>query len=65
MPDWNTAIGLVNRISPLAETMQHHPDIELGYGRVQVSLQTHSAGGITYRDFDLAIRIEQLFKSTP
>ena len=65
MADWNAAIELVNHISPLAETMQHHPDIELGYGRVQVSLQTHSAGGITDKDFDLANRIEQLFSSVP
>ena len=58
--DWNAAISLVNRISAAAEAADHHPDIQLSYGSVEVSLYTHSAGGITNKDFDLATRIESL-----
>jgi len=61
--DWNAAVNLLNRISPLAEMALHHPDIEVGYGKIRVKLMTHSAGGITDRDFDLANSIEQVLAS--
>ena len=43
----------------------HHPDLESGWARVVVRLQTHSAGGITDKDFSLAREIEKLSTWTP
>jgi len=48
-------------IGHLAEAANHHPDISLhGYKNVTVSLSTHSEGGITEKDFDLATQLEEL-----
>jgi 4a-hydroxytetrahydrobiopterin dehydratase len=51
------AIAFVNRIAQLADAADHHPDIDIRYDRVVLVLSTHSAGGLTRRDFDLAERI--------
>jgi 4a-hydroxytetrahydrobiopterin dehydratase len=48
----------VNRIAESAEQMDHHPDVDIRYTKVTCSLSTHSAGGITARDFALADAIE-------
>ncbi len=51
----------VGAIGQLAEAANHHPDVSLhGYKNVTVSLSTHSEGGLTEKDFDLAAQIEQL-----
>jgi 4a-hydroxytetrahydrobiopterin dehydratase len=55
---WPTTLMLVNTIGYLAEAAYHHPDLAVTWGRVQVKLSTHSAGGITDKDFDLARQIE-------
>ena len=48
-------------IGQLAEAVNHHPDVSLhGYKNVTIGLSTHSAGGLTVNDFDLAAQIEQL-----
>ena len=52
------AIGFVDRIAKRAEAANHHPDIEIHYDRVLVSLTTHDAGGISQKDFDLAGEID-------
>ena len=52
------AIGFVNRIADVAERMDHHPDIDIRYTKVTCSLSTHSAGGITAKDFKLAEAID-------
>lgn len=52
------AIEFVNRVAGLAEAADHHPDIDIRYTRVTLALSTHSAGGLTGRDFDLAERID-------
>jgi 4a-hydroxytetrahydrobiopterin dehydratase len=57
---WPTTLMLVNAIGFLAEAAFHHPDLEVTWGKLWVKLQTHSAGGITERDFALAIEIEKL-----
>ena len=44
------AIAFVGRVADLAETMNHHPDIDIRYDRVRLALVTHDAGGITKRD---------------
>lgn len=54
------AIGFVNRVAGAAEAADHHPDLDIRYNKVNVSLSTHSAGGITQKDFDLAARMEEL-----
>jgi 4a-hydroxytetrahydrobiopterin dehydratase len=52
------AIAFVNRIAELAERADHHPDIDIRYDRVGCALSTHSAGGLTRKDFDLARQID-------
>ena len=53
-------IAFVNRVADAAEVADHHPDIDIRYTRVAVSLSTHDSGGITRHDVDLARRIEEL-----
>jgi len=55
---WATTLMLVNAIGYIAEAAYHHPDLSVTWARVTVKLSTHSAGGITNKDFDLARRIE-------
>lgn len=52
------AIAFVNRIAELAERADHHPDIDIRYDRVACALSTHSEGGLTARDFDLARQLD-------
>jgi 4a-hydroxytetrahydrobiopterin dehydratase len=57
---WPTTLMLVNAIGYCAEAAYHHPDLAVTWGRVTVKLSTHSAGGITDKDFALAQRIEEI-----
>lgn len=57
---WRSTMLLVNAIAFLAEAANHHPDLEVHWGRVVVQLQTHSAGGVSDKDLQLATRIEAL-----
>ncbi len=60
-PDFAAALELVNAVGTLAEAANHHPDILLhGYNRLRLTLSTHSAGGLTAADFDLARQIDAL-----
>jgi len=59
-PSFPEAIAFVNRIAELAEAENHHPDIAVSYRRVTLRWTTHSAGGITDRDRDLAERSSRL-----
>lgn len=55
------AVEFVRRIVPLAEEMDHHPDVRIfAYKRVELTISTHSAGAITEKDFSLAAKIEAL-----
>ena len=58
--DFMSSVGLVDRLAPVAEEMNHHPDIHLGWRKVTLRLSTHSKGGLTASDFDLARKIDQL-----
>ena len=58
--DFVGSIDFVNRLTPVAEEMNHHPDLEISWNRVTVSLTSHSEGGITPNDFELASRIDPL-----
>lgn len=57
--DFPTAIKFVNDVARLAERYDHHPDLDIRYNRVRVALATHSEGGLTSLDFDVAGEIEQ------
>ncbi|HST19052.1 MAG TPA: 4a-hydroxytetrahydrobiopterin dehydratase [Gaiellaceae bacterium] len=54
------AIAFVNRLADLAESENHHPDIAISYRKVTIRWTTHSAGGITDRDRELAARTDEL-----
>ncbi len=56
---WPTTLMLVNAIGFYAESADHHPDLGVHWGSVEVALNTHSAGGITDKDFELAKLFEQ------
>ena len=53
-PDFVEAMKFVSRVADLAERQGHHPDIDIRYNRVKLSLISHDAGGITPRDADMA-----------
>jgi len=59
-PDFQRAVDFVNRIAVEAEKEQHHPDIELSWGKVVVRLWTHKIGGLSRNDFILAAHIDAL-----
>jgi 4a-hydroxytetrahydrobiopterin dehydratase len=63
-PDFVSAVGFVNQITPLAEAEQHHPDLLVSWGQVRVQLWTHTAGGLTENDFVLAAKIDKLAAAT-
>jgi 4a-hydroxytetrahydrobiopterin dehydratase len=54
------AIAFVGRVAKVAESMDHHPDIDVRYRRVTLRVTTHSAGGITPMDLEFAERIDRL-----
>jgi 4a-hydroxytetrahydrobiopterin dehydratase len=58
--DFKGSVGFVNRIMPVAEAMNHHPDLAVSWATVTVSITTHSEGGLTGNDFELASRIDAL-----
>lgn len=53
-------IAFIARVAEVAETQQHHPDVDIRYTRVTFALSTHDSGGITVKDFTLATAIETL-----
>lgn len=57
--DFTSAIKFVNDVAKMAERYDHHPDIHISYNKVKLALTTHSEGGLTALDFDLANDIEQ------
>jgi 4a-hydroxytetrahydrobiopterin dehydratase len=58
--DFKGSVDFVNRLTPVAEEMNHHPDLEISWKTVTVTISTHSEGGLTENDFELARRIEAL-----
>lgn len=62
LPDFPAAIKLVNDIASAAEEMNHHPDIAIQYNKVTFTISTHSEGGLTKNDFELAGKIDNLAK---
>ena len=58
--DFVHAMGFVNSVALLAEKLNHHPDIDIRWNKVTLALTTHSAGGLTEKDFALAEQINTL-----
>ena len=58
--DFPQAIAFVNRLAPLAEAADHHPDILITYKRVTLTYSTHSEGGLTEKDFAGAATADRL-----
>jgi 4a-hydroxytetrahydrobiopterin dehydratase len=54
------AMDFVNKVARSAEKAQHHPDIDIRWNKVTLTLATHSEGGLTKKDFDLAKKIDGL-----
>ena len=59
-PNFKSALEFVVQVGALAEKANHHPDVELGWGRVKVTLKTHEAGKVSKKDKDLAKQIDDL-----
>ncbi len=58
--DFVTAFGFMSSCALVAESMNHHPEWSNVYSRVEVTLSTHDAGGLTHLDVDLAARMSEL-----
>jgi 4a-hydroxytetrahydrobiopterin dehydratase len=60
LPSFRDAIAFVGRVADLAEEANHHPDIAISYKKVTLRWTTHSAGGLTDLDYELASRTDGL-----
>ena len=60
--NFNEAFGFMSRVALLAEKMDHHPEWFNVYSKVEVTLATHDAGGVTQNDIDMAIAMEAYAK---
>ena len=58
--DFSEAMGFVTRVALAAEKANHHPDIDIRWNKVNLTLSTHSEGGLTAKDLDLADTIDGL-----
>lgn len=60
LKDFPAAIKFVNAVARLAEKANHHPDLDIRWNQVTLTLSTHDQGGLTEKDFVLAQKIDQL-----
>jgi 4a-hydroxytetrahydrobiopterin dehydratase len=58
--DFNAALGLAVRVGLLAESQGHHPDLEVGWGRLHVRWTTHAIHGLSQNDFVMAAKVDRL-----
>ena len=58
--DFAGSVGFVNRLTPVAEELNHHPDLTISWSKVTVTISTHSEGGLTENDFELAGKIDSV-----
>jgi 4a-hydroxytetrahydrobiopterin dehydratase len=56
--DFKGSVGFIDKVLPIAEEMDHHPDVSISWATVKLTLSTHSEGGLTANDFELARRID-------
>lgn len=59
-PDFRTALNFTNQVAEIAEEQNHHPDIYLAWGKVEITIWTHKIDGLTESDFILAAKIENI-----
>lgn len=59
-PDFKTALEFTNKVGAIAESEGHHPNINLGWGKVKISLSTHAIYGLSGNDFILAAKIDEI-----
>jgi 4a-hydroxytetrahydrobiopterin dehydratase len=57
--NFQEALDFVNKVGAVAEEVNHHPDIDIRYNRVTLTLMTHDIGGITTKDVDMALRLDR------
>lgn len=60
LPSFPEAIRVVGQVAEVAEQLDHHPDIDIRFRKVTFRCATHSAGGVTPKDLDLAERIDEI-----
>ncbi len=63
--DFNAAFGFMSRVALCAERMNHHPEWSNVYNRVDVTLTTHDAGGVTVKDIELATFMDSAARTPP
>lgn len=63
-PAFLTGIAFVNEVAKLAEAADHHPDIDIRWRKVTLKLTTHDAGGLTFRDTELAAKADAVTPRT-
>ncbi len=63
-PSFTAAIEFVRQVAGIAEAMDHHPDIDIRWRTVTLRASTHSAGGLTAMDFELARAVDSLLTTT-
>jgi 4a-hydroxytetrahydrobiopterin dehydratase len=59
--DFMHSLDFVNRVAKKAQKLNHHPDIDIRYDKVKLTLTTHDAGGLTEKDFTLAEQCDEVF----
>ncbi|MET4921927.1 4a-hydroxytetrahydrobiopterin dehydratase [Streptomyces sp. PSRA5] len=63
LADHFAATAMVVHVAAIQQELNHHSDLTLGYNTVDVAVNSHDVGGITDRDFDLAVRVEEIAPS--
>lgn len=63
LPSFASAIDVVVHVADVAEMLDHHPDVDIRWRTLTFALSTHSAGGVTMRDVNLARRIDTIVDS--
>lgn len=58
--DFAEAVGFLDRITPVADEQNHHPDVSIHWNELTLTLWTHASGGLTERDFRLASAIDDM-----
>lgn len=65
LPSFPAAIAAVDKVAVVAEELNHHPDIDIRWRKVTFTCTTHSAGGVTDKDLELAGRINEILAAEP
>ena len=60
LKDFDVALRLVNKVAEIASREDHHPDIDIRWNKVRLELSSHSASGLTAKDFQVAAQIDDI-----